>query len=59
MKTKWSVSDFIKAFIKFHGHVFLSKSVDKLDPLRDRLEEHFQVSFLGTCLALVLNNKRP
>lgn len=42
VKTKWSVSDFIKAFIKFHGHVFLSKSVDKLDPLRDRLEEHFQ-----------------
>ncbi|KAK7944419.1 hypothetical protein WMY93_000147 [Mugilogobius chulae] len=42
VKTKWSLSDFIKAFIKFHGHVYLSKSVDKLDVLRDRLEEQFQ-----------------
>lgn len=42
VKTKWSVSDFIKAFIKFHGHVYLSKGVDKLDTLRDRLEEQFQ-----------------
>ncbi|XP_072298017.1 nonsense-mediated mRNA decay factor SMG7 isoform X2 [Eucyclogobius newberryi] len=42
VKTKWSLSDFIKAFIKFHGHVYLSKSVDKLDALRDRLEEQFQ-----------------
>lgn len=43
VKTKWSVSDFIRAFIKFHGHVYLSRSVDKLDALRERLEEHFQV----------------
>uniref|UniRef100_A0A3Q2ZRN5 Nonsense-mediated mRNA decay factor n=1 Tax=Kryptolebias marmoratus TaxID=37003 RepID=A0A3Q2ZRN5_KRYMA len=42
VKTKWSVSDFIKAFIKFHGHVYLSKSLDKLDPLREKLEEQFQ-----------------
>lgn len=42
VKTKWSVSDFIKAFIKFHGHVYLSKSVDKLDSLREKLEEQFQ-----------------
>ncbi|XP_053739110.1 nonsense-mediated mRNA decay factor SMG7 isoform X1 [Synchiropus splendidus] len=42
VKIKWSVSDFIKAFIKFHGHVYLCKSVDKLEPLRERLEEHFQ-----------------
>ncbi|KAJ0059258.1 hypothetical protein NL108_011289, partial [Boleophthalmus pectinirostris] len=42
VKTKWSLSDFIKAFIKFHGHVYLSKSVDKLDALRGRLEEQFQ-----------------
>ncbi|XP_029381036.1 nonsense-mediated mRNA decay factor SMG7 [Echeneis naucrates] len=42
MKTKWSVSDFIKAFIKFHGHVYLSKSLDKLDSLREKLEEQFQ-----------------
>ncbi|XP_075878245.1 nonsense-mediated mRNA decay factor SMG7 isoform X3 [Nelusetta ayraudi] len=42
VKTKWSVSDFIRAFIKFHGHVYLSRSVDKLDALRERLEEHFQ-----------------
>ncbi|XP_028283248.1 nonsense-mediated mRNA decay factor SMG7 isoform X2 [Parambassis ranga] len=42
VKTKWSVSDFIKAFIKFHGHVYLSKSVDKLDGLREKLEEQFQ-----------------
>ncbi|XP_057713606.1 nonsense-mediated mRNA decay factor SMG7 isoform X2 [Corythoichthys intestinalis] len=39
---KWSVSDFIKAFIKFHGHVYLSKSVEQLDALRERLEEQFQ-----------------
>uniref|UniRef100_A0A672H9M4 Nonsense-mediated mRNA decay factor n=1 Tax=Salarias fasciatus TaxID=181472 RepID=A0A672H9M4_SALFA len=42
VKTKWSVSDFIRAFIKFHGHVYLSKSLDKLDALRERLEEQFQ-----------------
>ncbi|XP_069367472.1 nonsense-mediated mRNA decay factor SMG7 isoform X5 [Paralichthys olivaceus] len=42
VKTKWSVSDFIKAFIKFHGHVYLSKSLDKLDALREKLEEQFQ-----------------
>uniref|UniRef100_A0A668V9B0 Nonsense-mediated mRNA decay factor n=1 Tax=Oreochromis aureus TaxID=47969 RepID=A0A668V9B0_OREAU len=42
VKTKWSVSDFIKAFIKFHGHVYLSKSLDKLDGLREKLEEQFQ-----------------
>ncbi|KAK2822904.1 hypothetical protein Q5P01_022969 [Channa striata] len=42
MKTKWSVSDFIKAFIKFHGHVYLSKSLDKLESLREKLEEQFQ-----------------
>ncbi|XP_038163450.1 protein SMG7 isoform X2 [Cyprinodon tularosa] len=42
VRTKWSVSDFIKAFIKFHGHVYLSKSLDKLDPLREKLEEQFQ-----------------
>ncbi|XP_061653350.1 nonsense-mediated mRNA decay factor SMG7 isoform X1 [Phyllopteryx taeniolatus] len=39
---KWSVSDFIKAFIKFHGHVYLSKSLEELDSLRERLEEQFQ-----------------
>ena len=43
VKTKWSVSDFIRAFIKFHGHVYLSKSLDKLDTLREKLEEQFQV----------------
>ncbi|XP_028448774.1 nonsense-mediated mRNA decay factor SMG7 isoform X3 [Perca flavescens] len=42
VKTKWSVSDFIRAFIKFHGHVYLSKSLDKLDTLREKLEEQFQ-----------------
>ncbi|XP_043991280.1 protein SMG7 isoform X2 [Gambusia affinis] len=42
VKTKWSVSDFIKAFIRFHGHVYLSKSLDKLDALREKLEEQFQ-----------------
>ncbi|XP_075996097.1 nonsense-mediated mRNA decay factor SMG7 isoform X1 [Genypterus blacodes] len=42
VKTKWSVSDFIKAFIKFHGHVYLSKSLEKLDSLREKLEEQFQ-----------------
>lgn len=44
MKTRWSVSDFIKAFIKFHGHVYLSKSLEKLSPLREKLEEQFKVS---------------
>uniref|UniRef100_UPI0037E818DB nonsense-mediated mRNA decay factor SMG7 isoform X4 n=1 Tax=Semicossyphus pulcher TaxID=241346 RepID=UPI0037E818DB len=42
VKTKWNVSDFIRAFIKFHGHVYLSKSLDKLDALREKLEEQFQ-----------------
>ncbi|XP_041849340.1 protein SMG7 isoform X2 [Melanotaenia boesemani] len=42
VKTRWSVSDFIKAFIKFHGHVYLCKSLDKLDGLREKLEEQFQ-----------------
>uniref|UniRef100_A0A672NFG1 Nonsense-mediated mRNA decay factor n=1 Tax=Sinocyclocheilus grahami TaxID=75366 RepID=A0A672NFG1_SINGR len=42
VKTKWSVSDFIKAFIKFHGHVYLCKSMDKLNTLREKLEEQFQ-----------------
>ncbi|TSO57283.1 Protein SMG7 [Bagarius yarrelli] len=42
VKTKWSVSDFIKAFIKFHGHVYLSKSLEKLGALREKLEEQFQ-----------------
>nr|XP_045005134.1 protein SMG7 isoform X4 [Jaculus jaculus] len=42
VKTKWGVSDFIKAFIKFHGHVYLSKSLDKLSPLREKLEEQFK-----------------
>ena len=47
VKTKWSVSDFIKAFIKFHGHVYLSKSLEKLDGLREKLEEQFQVKHTG------------
>ncbi|XP_037643281.1 protein SMG7 isoform X2 [Sebastes umbrosus] len=42
VKSKWSVSDFIRAFIKFHGHVYLSKSLDKVDALREKLEEQFQ-----------------
>lgn len=43
VKTKWGVSDFIKAFIKFHGHVYLSRSLEKLSPLREKLEEQFKV----------------
>uniref|UniRef100_A0A8D3DVQ4 Nonsense-mediated mRNA decay factor n=1 Tax=Scophthalmus maximus TaxID=52904 RepID=A0A8D3DVQ4_SCOMX len=42
VKTKWSVSDFVRAFIKFHGHIYLSKSLEKLDALREKLEEQFQ-----------------
>ncbi|XP_064416004.1 nonsense-mediated mRNA decay factor SMG7 isoform X2 [Latimeria chalumnae] len=42
MKTKWNVSDFIKAFIKFHGHVYLSKSLEKVVTLREKLEEQFK-----------------
>uniref|UniRef100_A0A8C7Z485 Nonsense-mediated mRNA decay factor n=1 Tax=Oryzias sinensis TaxID=183150 RepID=A0A8C7Z485_9TELE len=42
LKSKWSVSDFIKAFIKFHGHVYLTRSVEQLDALRQKLEEQFQ-----------------
>ncbi|XP_051854765.1 nonsense-mediated mRNA decay factor SMG7 isoform X7 [Antechinus flavipes] len=42
VKTRWGVSDFIKAFIKFHGHVYLSKSLEKLTPLREKLEEQFK-----------------
>ncbi|XP_078417506.1 nonsense-mediated mRNA decay factor SMG7 isoform X3 [Cetorhinus maximus] len=42
MKTKWNVSDFIKAFIKFHGHVYLTKSLEKLCTLREKLEDQFK-----------------
>ncbi|XP_068424667.1 nonsense-mediated mRNA decay factor SMG7 isoform X2 [Clinocottus analis] len=42
VKPRWSVPDFIRAFIKFHGHVYLSKSLDQLQLLRERLEEQFQ-----------------
>ncbi|XP_058130823.1 nonsense-mediated mRNA decay factor SMG7 isoform X13 [Dasypus novemcinctus] len=42
VKTKWGVSDFIRAFIKFHSHVYLSKSLEKLSPLREKLEEQFK-----------------
>ncbi|XP_078074461.1 nonsense-mediated mRNA decay factor SMG7 isoform X6 [Mustelus asterias] len=42
MKTKWNVSDFIKAFIKFHGHVYLAKSLEKLCNLREKLEDQFK-----------------
>lgn len=54
MKSKWSVSDFIRAFIKFHGHVYLSKSLDKLDGLREKLEEQFQVQHRDNALFLPL-----
>lgn len=56
VKTKWSVSDFIKAFIKFHGHVYLSKSLEKLNSLREKLEEQFQVQVQGL-FQLYLNAK--
>ncbi|KAJ6657367.1 hypothetical protein lerEdw1_002534, partial [Lerista edwardsae] len=42
VKTQWGVCDFIKAFIKFHGHVYLSKNLEKLNPLREKLEEQFK-----------------
>ncbi|XP_055498114.1 nonsense-mediated mRNA decay factor SMG7 isoform X2 [Leucoraja erinacea] len=42
VKTKWNVSDFIKAFIKFHGHVYLAKSLEKLCMLREKLEDQFK-----------------
>ncbi|KAM4675797.1 LOW QUALITY PROTEIN: nonsense-mediated mRNA decay factor SMG7-like [Discoglossus pictus] len=42
MKTRWGVSDFIKAFIKFHGHLYLTKSLDRVSPLREQLEEQFK-----------------
>ncbi|XP_072130074.1 nonsense-mediated mRNA decay factor SMG7 isoform X3 [Mobula birostris] len=42
VKTKWNVSDFIKAFIKFHGHVYLTKSLEKLCMLREKLEDQFK-----------------
>ncbi|KAM4720663.1 nonsense-mediated mRNA decay factor SMG7 isoform 2-T2 [Rhinophrynus dorsalis] len=42
VKTRWGVSDFIKAFIKFHGHVYLTKSLDRVSPLREQLEEQFK-----------------
>uniref|UniRef100_UPI00398F446E nonsense-mediated mRNA decay factor SMG7 isoform X5 n=1 Tax=Pristiophorus japonicus TaxID=55135 RepID=UPI00398F446E len=42
VKTKWNVSDFIKAFIKFHGHVYLTKSLEKLCTLREKLEDQFK-----------------
>ncbi|XP_018430759.1 PREDICTED: protein SMG7 isoform X6 [Nanorana parkeri] len=42
VKKRWAVSDFIKAFIKFHGHVYLTKNLDKVSPLREQLEEQFK-----------------
>ncbi|XP_069593858.1 nonsense-mediated mRNA decay factor SMG7 isoform X8 [Ranitomeya imitator] len=42
VKKRWSVSDFIKAFIKFHGHVYLAKSLERLSHLREQLEEQFK-----------------
>ncbi|XP_044156573.1 protein SMG7 isoform X2 [Bufo gargarizans] len=42
MKKRWSVSDFIKAFIKFHGHVYLAKNLDRVSHLREQLEEQFK-----------------
>ncbi|XP_039214483.1 protein SMG7 isoform X2 [Crotalus tigris] len=42
VKTQWEISDFIKTFIKFHGHVYLSKNLEKLNPLREKLEEQFK-----------------
>ncbi|XP_070797054.1 nonsense-mediated mRNA decay factor SMG7 isoform X3 [Pituophis catenifer annectens] len=42
VKIQWGISDFIKAFIKFHGHVYLSKNLEKLNPLREKLEEQFK-----------------
>ncbi|XP_015668607.1 protein SMG7 isoform X2 [Protobothrops mucrosquamatus] len=42
VKTQWGISDFIKTFIKFHGHVYLSKNLEKLNPLREKLEEQFK-----------------
>uniref|UniRef100_A0A6I8PPR4 Nonsense-mediated mRNA decay factor n=1 Tax=Xenopus tropicalis TaxID=8364 RepID=A0A6I8PPR4_XENTR len=42
VKNRWGVSDFIKAFIKFHGHVYLTKSLEKVSTLREQLEEQFK-----------------
>lgn len=42
VKKRWGVSDFIKSFIKFHGHVYLTKNLDKVSPLREQLEEQFK-----------------
>ncbi|XP_043941228.1 protein SMG7 isoform X2 [Protopterus annectens] len=42
MKIKWAASDFVKAFIKFHGHLYLSKNLEKLSVLREKLEEQFK-----------------
>ncbi|XP_066453549.1 nonsense-mediated mRNA decay factor SMG7 isoform X2 [Eleutherodactylus coqui] len=42
VKKRWSVSDFIKSFIKFHGHVYLAKNLERLSHLREQLEEQFK-----------------
>ncbi|XP_075689232.1 nonsense-mediated mRNA decay factor SMG7 isoform X3 [Rhinoderma darwinii] len=42
VKKRWGVSDFIKAFIKFHGHAYLAKNLDRLSHLREQLEEQFK-----------------
>ncbi|XP_063795825.1 nonsense-mediated mRNA decay factor SMG7 isoform X2 [Pseudophryne corroboree] len=42
VKKRWGVPDFIKAFIKFHGHLYLTKSLDRLSHLREQLEEQFK-----------------
>lgn len=56
MKTQWGVCDFIKAFIKFHGHVYLNKNLEKLNPLREKLEEQFKVGLYGALLSLLNYN---
>ncbi|NP_001086379.1 SMG7 nonsense mediated mRNA decay factor L homeolog [Xenopus laevis] len=42
VKNRWGISDFIKAFIKFHGHVYLTKNLEKVNTLREQLEEQFK-----------------
>lgn len=59
VRTKWGVSDFIKAFIKFHGHVYLSKSLEKLSPLREKLEEQFKVRWVTHKFGIWGGHQKP
>uniref|UniRef100_UPI00358EAEF9 nonsense-mediated mRNA decay factor SMG7 isoform X2 n=1 Tax=Myxine glutinosa TaxID=7769 RepID=UPI00358EAEF9 len=51
VKVKWGLSDFVKSFVKFHGHIYLVRALDRLATQRSALEEHFKVLLGGKLLS--------